>query len=98
MTAAGDTYLGTVTRVEVDGRPYVLVPRRAGAHEYGPCLVLQGLWTPALTTEAAAGGAGDDAFASHVHGLGVDLTAGDRVLVTFALDVAGELAVVLGRL
>lgn len=94
----GELAFGTVTRVEAaTGRPYVQCRQRSGAHEYGPCPVIQGPWVAGQATEAAAGGAGDEAFASHVHGLGVDFAAGDSVLVGFVASSGGQ-AVVFGRL
>lgn len=93
-------HFATVTRIDaVTGKPYVIARLRAGDHEFGPCNVAEGPWTPGQATELTANpGGSPDAFASHLHGLGDDLAAGDRVLVVFAEDVAGEVAVVLCRI
>lgn len=94
-TASG-VWRGVVTRV-AGGRPFVEVARFAAGREFGPLEVLQGPWTVGLRTEAEAGGAGESAFASHTHGAGLDLAAGDRVLVAF-VEGNPDSPVVLGRL
>lgn len=80
---------GVVTRV-TGGLAYVEIPRLARGHEYGPVEHVQGVFSPALSTETA----GDPA---HAHGLGVDLAAGDRVLVLF-VEASRDSPVIVGRL
>jgi hypothetical protein len=79
-----------VTRV-VGGKPYVEIPRRAPGHEYGPCDIVEGLWTSAATTDTSAVGDHGD----HAHGFPTPLAKGHRVLVVF---VGPTDPVVVGRL
>lgn len=84
-------YRAKVTRVNAEGA-FVTIARLAGAHEFGPLEVVEGPWTEGL--ESQAGEAGPE---SHTHGLGVDLDAGDRVLVA-AIEGRRDDFVVVGRL
>lgn len=91
MSALGGVWRGTVDRVGADGRPWVTVPRRGGRWSFGPCPVLEGLWTAGGLTGAAGGHAH-----AHVAPAGL-LAAGDDVLVAF-IEGVPDLVVVLGRL
>lgn len=78
---------GKVVRVTAAGI-FVRVDRLSGAHEYGPLPVLEGPWLAGQATEAAD---------AHTHGLGVDLAAGDLVLVG-SVGTRPDDLVILGRL
>lgn len=96
----------TITRV--DGQlVYVDVPRLAAGVEWGPCAMVAGLWTVGAVTGGVTAGEETTGPASageahthehpHTHDTGVDLAAGDRVLVAFVEGRANDL-VVVGRL
>jgi hypothetical protein len=89
-SASQSAWRGVVTRV-ASGKPYVEIPRRTPGHEYGPCDIVEGLWTAAATTETVA--VGD--HGSHAHGFPTPLAKGNRVLVVF---VGPDDPVVVGRL
>lgn len=81
---------GRVTRIS-GGKPYVEIPRRTPGFEYGPCDIVEGVWTPSVATDATT--VGD--LGSHAHTFPRPLTTGDRVLVVF---LAPDDPVVVGRL
>lgn len=91
----------TVTRVE-PGRVWIEIPRLTPGGEYGPCPVLQGVWTEQYRTEeetvATHPGVAPHAPHSHlVAPLADVLAAGDEVIVA-SVEGFADRWVVLGRL
>lgn len=79
-----------VTRVSGPAHAFVRLVT-GGRHEYGPCPVVEGLWTDDAVTGAATAGT------AHVHPAGIELAPGDTVVVGF-LGGDPNAPVILGRL
>lgn len=99
--------LANVTRVEGD-KVHVTIPRLAAQHEFGPCLMVEGLYTEDRVTrnkvETDGAHAQFTGTGVHTHDhdhliapVGTELKAGDKVIVGFLSGIQG-LPVVLGRL
>jgi hypothetical protein len=73
------------------GGVWVEIPRLNPGRSYGPCDIVEGLWTPARVTGNTA------TTPAHTHDVGADLAVGDRVVVGF-LEGRPDDVVVLGRL